>query len=153
MSLGCCSQSKMWLVLFWAEGKVLHWDCGATNDWLLVNKKAFGPQGVKQVMIFRFAFVWIKWGLTFIIIKGKACLNPHWLPVFSYFRLFGGSPKWGLVARVGQLEPTIFKEKMGSNRNFEPQSARVWQFFWCGNFRYKTSSMRLRYYQYALLTW
>ena len=38
---------------------------GALSDWFLVDRKGFGPQGVKQVVIFRFAFVWIK-------VKGKA---------------------------------------------------------------------------------
>ena len=45
---------------------------GALSDWFLVDRKGFGPQGVKQVVIFKFVFVWIKGRLTFIIIKGKA---------------------------------------------------------------------------------
>ena len=77
----------------------------------MVNRKGFGPQGVKQVVIFRFAFVWIKWRITFIIIKGNAWLNHHWLLIFSYFRPLGGSTRWELATEVGQWEPTIFKGK------------------------------------------
>ena len=63
------------------------------SDWFLVNRRGFGPQGVKQVVIFRFAFVWIKWRIIFIIIKGNAWINPYWLPLFRYFILLGDSRK------------------------------------------------------------
>ena len=80
--------------------------------WLvLVNRRGFGPQGVKQVVIFKFAFVWIKGRITFIIIKGNTWLNPHWLSMFSCFRPLRGSIEWGLAVEVGQWEPIIFKGK------------------------------------------
>ena len=58
-----------------------------------------------------FAFVWIKGRITFIIIKGNAWLNPHWLSMFSCFRPLRGSIEWGLAVEVGQWEPIIFKGK------------------------------------------
>ena len=60
---------------------------------------------------FRFAFVWIKGRLIFIIIKGNAWPHRHWPPLFYCFRPLGGSFEWGLAAEVGQREPTIFKGK------------------------------------------
>ena len=77
----------------------------------MVNRKGFGPQDVKQVVIFRFAFVWIKGRITFIIIKGNAWLNPYWLLIFSCFKPLGGLTRWEPAAEVGQWKPTIFKGK------------------------------------------
>ena len=97
--------------LFWIWLWNLYGVWDALSDWFLVNRRGFGPQGVKQVVIFRFAFVWIKGRITFIIIKGNAWLNPHWLLIISCFRPLGGSTRWELAVDVGQWEPTIFKGK------------------------------------------
>ena len=103
---------KTWFLCFESDCGLLYWVLGDFSDWFLVNRKFFEPQGVKQVVIFRFDFLWIKGRLTFIIINEKAWLKSHLLPIFSCFRPLGGSPKWGLAAGVGQWGPTMFKGKI-----------------------------------------
>ena len=71
----------------------------ALSDWFLVNRRGFGPQGVKQVVIFRFALVWIKGRLALIIIMGKEFTKPPLIkkkitkpplaPIFQLFQTIG----------------------------------------------------------------
>ena len=66
----------MVLFCFESDCELLYWVLGALSDCLLVNKKGFRPHGVKKVVTFGFAFVWIKGMLTFVIIKEKGLTKP-----------------------------------------------------------------------------
>ena len=103
----------MVLFCFESDCELLSWVLGAFSDWFLINRKDFRPQGVKQVVIIRFAFVWIKGMLTFVIFKENAWLNPHWLPIFSCFRPLEDSSKWRLSTEIGKWESSVFKGKNG----------------------------------------
>ena len=124
--------------LYWIWLWVFILSFAALSDWFLVNRRDFGPQGVKQVVIFRFALVWIKGRLALIIIMGKEftkpplikkkkLLNPHWLPFFSCFKLLGGSPKWWLQwANESQL---CFKGKNGLGHKLWAMDSKSIRFF------------------------